>query len=54
MVMIKEQADRLVEQSLRQYAQYGIDPAQMGIDKDMLAKQNFPTAEKQVKKCSCY
>jgi len=49
MVMIKEQADRLVEQSLRQYAQYGIDPAQMGIDKEMLAQQNFPMAEKQVK-----
>jgi len=49
MVMVKEQADRLVEQSLRQYAQYGIDPAQMGIDKEMLAQQNYPTAEKQVK-----
>jgi len=48
-VMVKEQADRLVEQSLRQYAMYGMDPAQMGIDKEALAEQNFPVAERQVK-----
>lgn len=28
---------------------YGVDPAQLGIDKNVLAEQNFPTAEKQVK-----
>lgn len=48
-VMVKEQADRLVDQRLRQYAMYGVDPAQLGIDKNVLAEQNFPTAEKQVK-----
>ncbi|XOB65751.1 trigger factor [Deferribacteres bacterium DY0037] len=48
-VMVREQAMRLVEQQLRQYAMYGIDPAQMGIDKNALAEQNFPVAEKQVK-----
>jgi len=49
MVMVKEQAERLVEQQLRQYAMYGMDPAQLGIDKKVLAEQNYPTAEKQVK-----
>lgn len=49
MVMVKEQADRLVDQQLRQYAMYGMDPAQLGIDKDALAQQSYPTAEKQVK-----
>jgi len=48
-VMVKEQAMRLVDQQLRQYAMYGIDPAQMGIDKNALAEQNMPIAEKQVK-----
>jgi len=48
-VMVREQAERLVEQQLRQYAMYGIDPAQMGIDKRALAEENFPVAEKQVK-----
>lgn len=48
-VMVKEQADRLVEQQLRQYSMYGMDPAQLGIDKDALAEQSFPVAEKQVK-----
>ena len=48
-VMIQEQADRLVEQTLRQYSMYGIDPAQMGINKKLLAEQNYPVAEKQVK-----
>jgi len=48
-VMIKEQADRLVDQTLRQYSMYGMDPAQLGIDKNVLAEQNYPVAEKQVK-----
>lgn len=48
-VMIEEQAERLVEQSLRQYSMYGMDPAKMGIDKKALAAKNFPIAEMQVK-----
>lgn len=47
--MVREQAERLVEQQLRQYAMYGIDPAQMGIDKNALTEQSMPIAEKQVK-----
>jgi trigger factor len=48
-VMVREQAERLVDQQLRQYAMYGIDPAQMGIDKRALVEQSLPIAEKQVK-----
>jgi trigger factor len=49
MVMVKEQADRLVEQTLRQYSMYGMTPEQLGINKDQLAEQNYPIAERQVK-----
>jgi len=48
-VMIKEHADRLVEQTIRQYSMYGMTPEQLGIDKEQLAEQNFPIAERQVK-----
>ncbi len=48
-VMIVEQADKLAEQTLRQYSMYGMDPAQFGINKQQLAEQNFGVAERQIK-----
>lgn len=48
-VMVVEQAEKLAEQTMRQYAQYGMDPAQFGISKKKLAEQNFGVAERQIK-----
>ena len=48
-VMVIEQAEKLAEQTLRQYSMYGVDPAQMGINKQQLAEQNYGVAERQIK-----
>ncbi|WP_022851486.1 trigger factor [Limisalsivibrio acetivorans] len=47
--LIKDQAEKLAQQSLQQFMQYGMDPAQMGIDVSKIAESHYPTAEKQVK-----
>lgn len=48
-VMIVEQAEKLAQQTLRQYSMYGMSPEQFGIDPKKLAEQHFPMAERQIK-----
>jgi trigger factor len=47
--MVQEQAERLAQQTLQQYASYGMDPARFGITKEKIMEQHLPAAEKQVK-----
>lgn len=48
-VMVIEQAEKLAEQTLRQYSMYGMNPEQFGLNKSKLAEQHMETAEKQIK-----
>lgn len=48
-VMVVEQAEKLAQQTLRQYSMYGMSPEQFGIDPKKLAEQHYPAAERQIK-----
>ncbi|WP_415238301.1 trigger factor [Seleniivibrio woodruffii] len=48
-VMVVEQAEKLAEQTLRQYSMYGMNPEQFGLNKKKLAEQHMANAERQIK-----